>query len=80
MGEGSTICRLHRFRLVPRGFVEEVRCHEDNKIIVVWASESGEDARFLPDRYVIGTCPCCGSRCARGDQCEAYTNPLPPIL
>ncbi|MXX02850.1 MAG: methionine--tRNA ligase [Gemmatimonadetes bacterium] len=27
--------------------------------------------RFLPDRYVEGTCPHCGSDRARGDQCEA---------
>ena len=26
--------------------------------------------RFLPDRYVIGTCPHCGYERARGDQCE----------
>lgn len=27
------------------------------------------DQRFLPDRYVEGTCPVCGNR-ARGDQCD----------
>lgn len=26
--------------------------------------------RFLPDRYVEGTCPVCGYRRARGDQCD----------
>ena len=26
--------------------------------------------KFLPDRYVIGTCPRCGNPTARGDQCE----------
>ncbi len=26
--------------------------------------------RFLPDRYVVGTCPHCGHAEARGDQCE----------
>ncbi|MCS7223720.1 MAG: methionine--tRNA ligase [Armatimonadetes bacterium] len=26
--------------------------------------------RFLPDRYVVGTCPRCGYERARGDQCE----------
>ncbi len=26
--------------------------------------------RFLPDRYVEGTCPRCGNREARGDQCD----------
>jgi methionyl-tRNA synthetase len=33
---------------------------------------------FLPDRYVEGTCPVCGSPDARGDQCEqcgSYLNP-----
>jgi methionyl-tRNA synthetase len=29
-----------------------------------------ESERFLPDRYVEGTCPHCGYREARGDQCE----------
>ncbi|MEX2251712.1 MAG: methionine--tRNA ligase [Acidimicrobiia bacterium] len=29
-----------------------------------------EAARFLPDRYVEGTCPHCGYAEARGDQCE----------
>ncbi len=27
--------------------------------------------RFLPDRYVEGTCPRCGAEGARGDQCDA---------
>ena len=26
--------------------------------------------RFLPDRYVTGTCPFCGSPTARGDECD----------
>jgi methionyl-tRNA synthetase len=29
-----------------------------------------KDGRFLPDRYVIGTCPKCGFDSARGDQCD----------
>jgi methionyl-tRNA synthetase len=28
------------------------------------------DKRYLPDRYVEGTCPKCGSPGARGDQCD----------
>lgn len=28
------------------------------------------DRRFLPDRYVEGTCPKCGADGARGDQCD----------
>jgi methionyl-tRNA synthetase len=29
------------------------------------------DQRYLPDRYVEGTCPRCGATGARGDQCDA---------
>ncbi len=32
--------------------------------------------RFLPDRYVLGTCPHCQSPNARGDQCEDCGKPL----
>jgi len=35
--------------------------------------------RFLPDRYVIGTCPHCGYDRARGDQCENCTRVLDPV-
>ncbi|RME16336.1 MAG: methionine--tRNA ligase, partial [Alphaproteobacteria bacterium] len=31
---------------------------------------SKADGRFLPDRYIEGTCPNCGYDKARGDQCE----------
>jgi methionyl-tRNA synthetase len=34
--------------------------------------------RFLPDRYVEGTCPLCKSTGARGDQCEACGKPMNP--
>jgi len=34
--------------------------------------------RFLPDRYIEGTCPHCQSVGARGDQCEACGKPLSP--
>ena len=35
--------------------------------------ETNEDGsgRFLPDRYVEGTCPTCGDDGARGDQCDS---------
>ncbi len=36
------------------------------------------DDRFLPDRYIIGTCPYCGYDRARGDQCESCTRVLDP--
>jgi methionyl-tRNA synthetase len=37
-----------------------------------------EDNRFLPDRYIEGTCPNCGYERARGDQCENCTKQLDP--
>ena len=40
---------------------------------------SNADKRFLPDRYVIGTCPHCGYDRARGDQCENCTRVLDPV-
>jgi methionyl-tRNA synthetase len=39
---------------------------------------SRADGRFLPDRYIIGTCPNCGYERARGDQCENCTKQLDP--
>ena len=39
---------------------------------------SKADDRFLPDRYLIGTCPHCGYAQARGDQCENCTRVLNP--
>jgi methionyl-tRNA synthetase len=39
---------------------------------------SPTDGRFLPDRYVVGTCPHCGNPNARGDQCENCTRLLDP--
>jgi methionyl-tRNA synthetase len=35
--------------------------------------------RFLPDRYVEGTCPYCRSPRARGDQCDDCGKPLNPV-
>ncbi|MBK5946723.1 methionine--tRNA ligase [Rhodobacter veldkampii DSM 11550] len=37
-----------------------------------------DDNRFLPDRYIEGTCPNCGYTRARGDQCEECTKQLDP--
>ncbi len=34
--------------------------------------------RFLPDRYLVGTCPHCGFDSARGDECDHCGRPLEP--
>ena len=39
---------------------------------------SNADGRFLPDRYIEGTCPNCGFEGARGDQCDNCTKQLDP--
>jgi methionyl-tRNA synthetase len=38
-----------------------------------------DDGRFLPDRYIEGTCPVCGYGRARGDQCDNCSSLLDPI-
>ena len=38
-----------------------------------------DDQRFLPDRYVEGTCPHCDYEKARGDQCDNCGRLLDPI-
>ncbi|KCZ51534.1 methionine--tRNA ligase [Hyphomonas pacifica] len=38
-----------------------------------------DDGRFLPDRYVEGTCPTCGFEKARGDQCDNCGRLLDPV-
>ena len=40
---------------------------------------SKADDRFLPDRYIEGTCPNCGFESARGDQCDNCTKQLDPV-
>jgi len=56
-------------RLEDEGFIEER---------VTEQVYSVDDGRFLPDRYIIGTCPHCGYEAARGDQCENCTRVLEP--
>ncbi len=49
--------------------------HLDKKSILQCYCEV--DNRFLPDRYVEGTCPVCGQQ-ARGDQCDYCSTLLDP--
>ncbi|HEX8733353.1 MAG TPA: methionine--tRNA ligase [Ktedonobacterales bacterium] len=37
------------------------------------------DKRYLPDRYILGTCPYCGFTDARGDQCDNCGRTLDPV-
>ena len=55
---------------------------EDNGLIEERVSKqvySVDDGRFLPDRYVEGTCPHCGFEKARGDQCDNCGRLLDPV-
>ena len=56
-------------RLAENGLIEEV---DESQVY------SKTDNRFLPDRYIVGTCPNCGYENARGDQCENCTKQLDP--
>lgn len=56
-------------RLAQAGLIEEVA---ERQVY------SHADGRFLPDRYIEGTCPNCGYDKARGDQCENCTKQLDP--
>ncbi len=56
-------------RLAENGFISEV---SEKQVYSV------DDGRFLPDRYIEGTCPNCGYDKARGDQCENCTKQLDP--
>ena len=56
-------------RLADQGLIREVT---ESQVY------SKADGRFLPDRYIEGTCPNCGYDKARGDQCENCTKQLDP--
>jgi methionyl-tRNA synthetase len=56
-------------KLADAGLIEEV---SEKQMFSV------TDNRFLPDRYITGTCPNCGYTSARGDQCENCTKQLDP--
>ena len=55
---------------------------EDNGLIEERVDKllySIDDQRFLPDRYIEGTCPVCGYEHARGDQCDNCNSLLDPM-
>ncbi|MET7610820.1 methionine--tRNA ligase [Streptomyces seoulensis] len=67
--ENRDITQHFARKLNENGFIEE------RAIRQVY---SPADGRFLPDRYVEGTCPHCDYDKARGDQCENCTRVLDP--
>ncbi|WP_253389338.1 class I tRNA ligase family protein [Methylorubrum extorquens] len=56
--------------------LDTARLLDERVVPQVW---SPTDGRFLPDRYVLGTCPHCRDPGARGDQCEACGTLLDPV-
>jgi len=56
-------------KLNENGFIEERTIRQIYSL---------DDGRFLPDRYVIGTCSKCGYTAARGDQCDGCASLLDP--
>ncbi|WP_066952851.1 methionine--tRNA ligase [Streptomyces lushanensis] len=67
--ENREITQHFARRLKENGFIEERAIRQVFSIA---------DDRFLPDRYIVGTCPHCGYDRARGDQCENCTRVLDP--
>jgi len=67
--ENRDITQHFARRLFANGFIEERAVRQVYSL---------QDERFLPDRYIVGTCPHCGYDKARGDQCENCTRVLDP--
>jgi len=57
------------------------RLHDQGLIREVSETQmySPTDGRYLPDRYIEGTCPNCGYDSARGDQCDNCIKQLDPV-
>ncbi len=56
---------LYKKKHILKKEVESFYCHQCN--------------RFLPDRYIEGTCPHCSNENARGDQCDECGQLLDPV-
>ena len=68
--ENKALTQGFSFALEANGFIEERVSQQVYSI---------DDGRFLPDRYVEGTCPHCGYEKARGDQCDNCGRLLDPV-
>jgi methionyl-tRNA synthetase len=74
---GTSICPQHA-----RFSQEFFRRLDENGYLIQQTTEQlycESDEMFLPDRYVLGTCPNCGHTPARGDECPACGNWLDPL-
>ncbi len=67
--ENREITQHFARQLEKNGFIEERSIRQVYSLA---------DGRFLPDRYIVGTCPHCAYDKARGDQCENCTRVLDP--
>lgn len=67
--ENHALTQAFAATLAERGLIREVM---EEQVY------SKADGRFLPDRYIEGTCPNCGFEDARGDQCDNCTKQLDP--
>ncbi|GAA3054937.1 hypothetical protein GCM10020000_41460 [Streptomyces olivoverticillatus] len=67
--ENRDITQHFARQLQKNGFIEERSIRQVYSLA---------DGRFLPDRYIVGTCPHCAYDKARGDQCENCTRVLDP--
>ncbi len=68
--QNTTLTQHFAGRLADAGLIREV---SETQMY------SHADGRFLPDRYIEGTCPNCGFDSARGDQCDNCTKQLDPV-
>jgi methionyl-tRNA synthetase len=68
--QNRDLTQLFAARLEDRGYIKE---KETKQVYSV------DDRRFLPDRYIEGTCPSCGYDRARGDQCDGCGTLLDPV-
>ncbi len=67
--QNHTLTQHFAGRLADAGLISEV---SEKQVY------SNADGRYLPDRYIEGTCPNCAYDKARGDQCENCTKQLDP--
>jgi len=76
----SGTCSTELHRRISQGFFLKILENGHLKKKTTRQLYDPEAGMFLPDRYVEGVCPHCGSDGARGDQCEACGRTVDPIM